>query len=397
MRKKLSGLESVLGRLDNLDDVNLQNLVQRLARERHLLEAVFNTIREGILVINRRGLIEYSNAAGHRLLGFAHKDIGTASLWKQVPDLSRTLSLTSEGIIRERVGITREIRVSYPELRMLRFYMVPFHDQVDSEDQVVEDERRYVVILTDITEEQQTTEQKIESEKISSILHLAAGVAHELGNPLNSLTIHLQLIQRQLKRLSPVDNTEKLTQSIEICAGEVSRLDSIIKHFLEAVRPQSPDLGDVDLVVVLEETLQVMEPELAAAGVTVDVSLDGATPPVVTGDSNQIKQVLFNVLKNAREAMKVSGVIKIRTRTDDDFVYICVVDSGEGIDEQDLMHVFDPYFTTKKEGHGLGMMVVQRIMRDHGGQIGIDSRKGVGTVVTLQFPQKHRRVRMLDV
>ena len=94
--------------------------------------------------------------------------------------------------------------------------------------------------------------------------------------------------------------------------------------------------------------------------------------------------------------MEGGGTIKVRARSDDEFVFLQIGDSGSGIDKEYLSKVFQPYFSTKKDGHGLGMMIVQRIMRDHGGQIGIDSLSGTGTVVTLQFPQKHRRVRLLE-
>ena len=113
-------------------------------------------------------------------------------------------------------------------------------------------------------------------------------------------------------------------------------------------------------------------------------------------DETQVKQVFFNVIKNARQAMKSGGSIKIRAFADDEFVYIQMGDTGEGIPQENLRKVFQPYFSTKEDGHGLGMMIVERIMRDHGGQIGIDSRPSVGTLVTLQFPQKHRRIRLLE-
>jgi signal transduction histidine kinase len=114
------------------------------------------------------------------------------------------------------------------------------------------------------------------------------------------------------------------------------------------------------------------------------------------GDRGQIKQVFFNILKNAREATPSGGIIRIRTYSDDQFAYVQVGDNGQGIDQNDMPKIFRPYFTTKQNGNGLGMMVVQRIMRTHGGKIGIDSQRGKGTVLTLQFPQKQRRVRMLE-
>jgi signal transduction histidine kinase len=118
--------------------------------------------------------------------------------------------------------------------------------------------------------------------------------------------------------------------------------------------------------------------------------------PHVMADRNQVKQVFFNLLKNALEAMPPGGRLRIAARTDDDNVILAFADSGVGIKPEDFVRLFQPYHTTKPGGHGLGLMIVQRIMREHGGQIGIESKEGVGTVVTLQFPRKDRRVRMLQ-
>jgi signal transduction histidine kinase len=109
-----------------------------------------------------------------------------------------------------------------------------------------------------------------------------------------------------------------------------------------------------------------------------------------------LKQVFFNLIKNAMEAMQPGGRLSIKIRSDDDSVYVAIADTGSGILPEDLAKLFQPYHTTKVSGHGLGLMIVQRIMRDHGGHVGIESKQGVGTVVTLQFPQKHRRIRMLQ-
>jgi signal transduction histidine kinase len=254
-------------------------------------------------------------------------------------------------------------------------------------------ERRYAVILTDITKDKQTTEARIESERTSSILLLAAGVAHELGNPLNSLTIHLQLIERKLKKLKAVGEADALAESVAVCRGEVARLDGIISHFLEAIRPRPPDLVETNLAEVLAEVLRFQQQELENRGISVEA--ETATLPVVLADRNQLKQVFFNLTKNAMEAMQPGGKLRIRTRTDDDSVFLLFADTGSGIKQEDLLRLFEPYHTTKPGGHGLGLMIAQRIMREHGGQVGIESKPGQGTIVTLQFPRRDRRVRML--
>ena len=386
--RKHSSLDRVLGRLDTLDSVNLANLVQRLARERGLFEAIFNTIHEGILVISVDGTIEYANAAAARLIGLREEELAGATLWRLVPGLHPSIETLLAGGAAVPV-VAREIELNYPQRRIVRLYMVPFQAEGAREES-----RRFAVILADVTREKQTTEQLIEDEKTSSILLLAAGVAHELGNPLNSLTIHLQLIARKLKKLKAARDAESLAESIAVCQEEVKRLDGIITHFLEAIRPRPPDLAETNAVDVLDEVLRFQAGELKNRRITVEAETQ-ADLPAILADRNQLKQVFFNLISNAMEAMGPGGRLKIKSRADDDSVHLMFGDSGVGIRQEDLSRLFEPYHTTKPGGHGLGLMLVQRIMRDHGGQVGIESKAGVGTVVTLTFPQKNRRVRLL--
>ena len=382
-------MERVVGRLDDLDAVNLSKLAHKLARERRLLETVFQTMHEGIIVIDTEGVIEYANTAALKIIGLPSKEVGQAVLWKVVPELARTLDFTTDGHFAAQSVVSREMELTYPENRYIRFYLLPF-PQREGEGEG----DRCAVIISDVTEEKITTRELIESEKVSSLFMLAAGVAHELGNPINSLTIHMQLVRRRLDKMAQGKANDNVMDSIEICAAEVERLDGIITHFLEAIRPSPPDMQDLDLTDVLEEVLEFQGRELEDAKISVDMTRSEQVP-IILGDRNQIKGVFFNILNNARESMSGGGKLKLNVRSDDEFVYIQIGDTGTGIEQENLSKVFQPYFTTKESGHGLGMMIAQRVMRDHGGQIGIDSREDVGTVVTLQFPQKHRRVRLL--
>src|SRR5690606_12093173 len=150
--------------------------------------------------------------------------------------------------------------------------------------------------------------------------------------------------------------------------------------FLEAIRPRAPDLVETNLTEVLAEVLRFQQRELADRGISVEAETPDE-PPAVMADRNQLKQVFFNIVKNAVEAMEPGGELKIRSHADDDNVYLLCGGSGAGIKQEDLVRLFQPYHTTKSTGHGLGLMIVQRIMRDHGGQIGIESKEGVGTLV----------------
>jgi signal transduction histidine kinase len=324
------------------------------------------------------------------MIGLKEDAIGNTRLWRMVPDLSRSIDLEKlDSEVKGSPVISREVELSYPEHRYVRLYMVPIDAQVGQH------ESGAMVVLSDVTDEKVSMEERIESERIDSIMRLSAGVAHELGNPLNSLTIHLQLIERKLAKLKADADVSGISESLNICQDEVKRLDGIITHFLQAVRPQKPDLNELDLIDLVGEVLRVQEVALRDRYIDVDVEV-GESVPTIIGDREQIKQAFFNLIKNAMEAMQPHGQLKIIAKSDGDSVYIKFIDTGSGIAEEELSRVLQPYYTTKKSGHGLGMMIVQRIMRSHGGQLGIESSKGQGTAITLQFPQKHRRTRLLE-
>jgi signal transduction histidine kinase len=224
-------------------------------------------------------------------------------------------------------------------------------------------------------------------------MDLAAGVAHELGNPLNSINIHLQVLKRNFT--SEKNNPEKTKKSLTTCINEVERLDGIIAHFLKAIRPQTPDFKKINLLKIIEETVHLKKDELSAKEINISMEA-GVREPIINGDFEQLKQVFFNVIGNAIDAISCNSEIRILTGREDRFVFVKIIDHGSGINKEDLSKVFEPYYTTKKSGHGIGMMIVHRIMRDHGGDIGIDSKPDAGTIVTLRFPRSSSRGRLLE-
>lgn len=387
---KTTGLDKILGRIDDLDSVNLGILVKRLVHDRKLQETVFNTIRDGIIVIDSEGIVQYANKVAFDLIGLKEDAIGNTRLWRMMPDLTRTIDFENLHCnVQSSTVVSREVELSYPEHRYVRFYMVPIDAKVRQQ------ESGMMIVLSDVTDEKVSMEARIESERIDSIMRLSAGVAHELGNPLNSLTIHLQLIERKLAKLQLDENLSGISESLNICQDEVKRLDGIITHFLQAVRPQKPEFNELNLIDLVGEVLRVQEAELRNRCLDVNVEV-GESIPTVLGDREQIKQAFFNLTKNAMEAMQEHGQLRIIATSDEDSVFIKFIDTGSGISDDELARVLQPYYTTKKGGHGLGMMIVQRIMRSHGGQLGIESQKGRGTAITLQFPQKNRRARLLE-
>ncbi len=378
-------LEKLIGRLDRIDPGSLQTHFLRLSQEKGLLETIFNAVREGLIVLDGDGRITYANHAAEKLLGFKAESAIGEPIRKYLRDIEWEDVLRLDEKEWSRL-VSREIEVTYPEHRFLDFYVVPLGTTEPGESGAV-------VILRDTTRDRQQEVKTIESERLNALTLLAAGVAHEIGNPLNSLNIHLQLIERELADL-PKQNRETLTELVEVSKKEVARLDQSITQFLRAIRPTPLNLAKSSLPDVLKETIQFLKHEIRDRDILVETESPDDLPPIMI-DAAQIKQVFFNIIRNAIQAMPNGGMLKISLVASDRHVAISFKDSGPGIAPEDLSHIFEPYHTTKAEGSGLGLMIVQRIVRDHGGQIEVHSEPRLGTTITILLPRDEQRVRLL--
>ncbi len=380
-------LDKLIDRLDRMDSDSVQTQFLHLAREKGLLETIFQAIQEGIVVVGSGARIRYANRTAEGLFGFKLADAEGQPISRYIRDIDWEKVLNLDEDEWEKL-VRREIEVTYPDHRFVEFYVVPLAA-------VEQGEQGAVVIFRDVTRDRETTEESIESERMKALTLLAAGVAHEIGNPLNAVTIHLQLLERELEELSDPSTRENLTELVEISKREVHRLDRIITQFLRAIRPSIPDRKPVEMERMLDETLELMQHEVSNRRILVERE-QAKGLPTVPADETQVKQAFFNIIKNALQAMGDGGILKIRTEVTSRFVSICFEDNGPGIAPDDLGAIYEAYHTTKEEGSGLGLMIVQRILRDHGGEIEICSTPERGTAFTLHFPRDDVRMSLLE-
>lgn len=378
-------LDKLIERLGKLDSASLQEQFLRLTQAKGLLESVFNALHEGIIVLDGQGSINYANRAAAALLGFDLQKVGGQPINRILKELEwERLCSRDEKTSAEL--ISREIEITYPVRKILSFYVMPVALAADQP-------RSVVIILRDITGEREKEMRVLTSERLNALTVLAAGVAHEIGNPLNSLNIHLQLLQRELLELPP-QTGEACRELLGVASKEVERLNLIITQFLRAIRPRAPQLAVGRIEEILQETLTFMRPEIENRDVLVEVKCPSPVPQVSV-DRDQIKQAFFNVIKNALQAMSKGGLLTITLFSSDRYLSLAFTDTGQGISADDLSRLFEPFHSTRPDGTGLGLIIVQRIIQDHGGKIEVHSQPGAGMTFTIFLPLDQRRIRLL--
>ncbi|WP_134699862.1 ATP-binding protein [Ammoniphilus sp. YIM 78166] len=228
---------------------------------------------------------------------------------------------------------------------------------------------------TDITEKIASQDLLVKSEKLSIVGQLAAGIAHEIRNPLTSIKGFLQFIKPQ----------EEHQHFHEIMLSEIDRVEEIITEFLFLAKPQKRTVQTQDINLILQNVVKLFEPQALYSGVQISVEFP-STPKFLECEANHLKQVFINILKNSIESMSKGGTIRIKMTEESNMLYIRFTDEGCGIPLERISRLGEPFYTTKQKGSGLGLMVSYKIIEQHKGQIIIDSKLNEGTSVVISLP-----------
>ena len=374
-------IDRVIERLDRLDDQKVTGYLRNLAREKGLLENVFNSMREGLLVVDWQGKIVFLNYSASRLLGLPPESIGE-SIFSRIEHEGFS-EIVHQGLRIPGQSLVRELHLLHPWSGWVRLSRSSWQDREDKF-------RGIVLLLSDITRERKKGEDTQLMERVGFLSQLTAVVAHELGNPLSSLSIHIQLIIRKLKKSGGKD----LMRSARIIEEEIKRLHRIVEQFLVTLRPAPVQLQRTDLRAIAGEVISLLKEELRNKGIDV-VEKYPPRPLLGRMDPDLIQQVIMNLIRNAAQAMPRGGKIWLTLSKDDIYLKLTVADQGRGIPSENISLVSEPFFTTRKGGSGLGLLVVYKIVRQHGGSVEIISQTGKGTTFNVWLPQRPERVKLL--
>ena len=342
--------EKVADRIGKLDAEGLRRQYKALTDEIGFFESIFNSLDEGIVVLDDNGRVKYANAAGHELIPLLGMD-----------EPAEDDSPSTDGVS------VKEIEITYPEHRIIEVKRIG-----------------RVIKLRDVTAKRAQDADAVESGRADAVGEMAASMAHEIGNPLNALSLNLQLLRRKY----PEEG------DLTIAQRELERLNGIIREFLGAFRPAKAHLAPGFAADPLKDALAALKNVFEDRRIRVALDLP-RTMPAVAIDRAQMEQVFFNLLKNALEAVKDGGSIDIALSSDDNDVITTVRDDGQGMTPEQVAHLFEPYRTSKEHGTGLGLMISSRIVRDHGGTISVESELKKGTAFTIRIPRIERRIRAL--
>lgn len=233
----------------------------------------------------------------------------------------------------------------------------------------------------ELVEENERLRKQVErTERLKAVATLAAGMAHEIKNPLASIKTFAEYLPQKY------DDPVFREKFAKIMGQEVDKMSDLVQRLLEFAKPSPPQLELVKMSQVIKDTLSFIQGTLLKKQITVDTAF--VEQDEVTADAAQLRQVMLNILLNGVEAMEQSGRIAISTARENGHLSIAVADTGRGIPAKELPHIFDPFYTTKSSGTGLGLSVVHSIIRQHGGRINVQSKPGQGTRVEIELPVK---------
>lgn len=349
---------------------NLKSISDEYKRFKTFASSVLANMSEAVIVFDTSGNISFINSSAERLFEIKFNKLTN----KKLSDINKTIEDLFLNKLRQKEQKYFEAELTIGSTNKIILCSI-------SELTQDVDRKEYIAVMKDITQAKALEEEAKRNEKLSAMGQLASGVAHEIRNPINAIGM---IAQRLNKEFKPADNLEEYIKITELLRSEVNRINKIITQFLNYAKPLDLKLDYVNTKNFFEEIYQLFLPQ--AKQKNIKFIKQGEDNLTVRFDSDLIKQSLMNIIQNAFDAVGENGVVQLKYYKFDNTLTIEISDNGIGIPSEQQKKIFDLYFTTKKDGNGLGLSIAQKIIHQHNGTITFSSKQNQGTTFKLQLP-----------
>jgi len=352
---------------------NLKSVSNEYSKFKSLTWSVFQNMDEAVIVVNKNKEIALFNIAAEKLF----QKPGSKVIGKNLNDISSAnfafLNELLAGANSDSVFEERAVEISGKPYSIILSFTKNYDESGVPQN--------YIIVIKDITSIKQLQEQSRRNEKLTAMGELASGVAHEIRNPINVIGM---VAQRLLKEFNPDENREEYLSITSLLKDEVTRINKIITQFLQFAKPLSVSNEEVKTGDFIEGIFRSFIGQ--ANQKKINFRIDNAGDYAVNTDPDLLKQVLLNIVQNSFDAVEENGEVSLNCRKTDRKIIIEVKDNGKGIPEEVQSKIFDLYFSTKKEGNGLGLSISQKIVNQLGGRLSFTSRRDEGTTFTIELP-----------
>ena len=393
-------------KLDKLTPLQIQQLVEDCYSQTEIFDSIFQSLPSGLIIVDENFCLIKINKAAERYLPFKsnpEESKEKSPVWNIIDDeeISRFLQNAFEA---DKTNISNEYTVSTAggSVRFIDLYVTPLVQNQNQNKNLIGS----IIRIDDVTEKRNQEVLLHRMETLAGLTNVAASVAHEIKNPLGAISIHIQLMQKALKKKRDGDGllppTKYAEDYLDVITQEIERLNKIVVDFLMAVRPISANLELVNPNKILEDFISFFMPEFNQKNIKLDSELCGCDVRLLL-DSKLFREVIVNLSQNAISAIskkfdddesRIKGRISIKSKIENDRYILTFTDDGTGMDESTAARVFEPYFTTKSNGTGLGMAMSYKIIKEFSGDITVSSALGEGTkfTISLPVPQMERKL-----
>lgn len=399
--------------IPKLSQEQLQRIIKNVANENAMLDSILESLTTGLIVVDKQWRILKFNKISERFLSFIHFEDETNRSYKKVWEVISDVNVSEflrDCADKDKSNISQEFSIPLPNSDNLTRFIVVYVLSLVSDSKI----NGRIIKIYDVTEQRLQEVKMRRMENMAGLTTLAANMAHEIKNPLGAISIHIQLLQKAIEKqrnsTGVLPEKKFVEDHLDVVNEEIDNLNRLITDFLFAVRPVNANYSLVDPYLVLKKLVDFLSPEFNSHRVSFTVKNPNSTAKLLI-DEKIFREMIINIVQNAFAAIKERfpecknedlqndefiGKISIRISVKFDKYIISISDNGCGMSDETIVRLFEPYFTTRATGTGLGMTLVYKIVKEFSGDIHVKSEENKGTTFIIEFPIPQTEKKLLS-